>query len=68
MSNSFVTPWTVAAGLLCPWDFPAKETNALPFPSPGDLPHPGIKLASLGSPALTGRFFYHSAMEEWSSM
>ena len=24
----------------------------LPFPPPGDLPHPGIKLASLVSPAL----------------
>jgi len=26
----------------------------LPFPSPGDLPEPGVKLAS---PALAGRFF-----------
>jgi len=26
----------------------------LPFPSPGDLPHPGIKPIS---PALAGRFF-----------
>jgi len=26
----------------------------LPFPSPGDLPHPGIKVTSL---ALRGRFF-----------
>ena len=28
--------------------------SRLPFPSPGDLPNPGIKPAS---PALTGRFF-----------
>ena len=26
--------------------------NGLPFPSPGDLPDPGIKLMSLPSPAL----------------
>ena len=29
----------------------------LPFPSPGDLPDPGIKPASLVSPALAGGFF-----------
>ena len=28
----------------------------LPFLSPGDLPDPGIELASLVSPALAGRF------------
>ena len=28
-----------------------------PFPSPGDLPNPGIKTVSLVSPALAGRFF-----------
>ena len=45
----FVTPWTVPASLLCPWDFPGKKCwNGLPFPSPGDLPNPEIKP---GSPA-----------------
>ena len=29
----------------------------LPFPSPGDLPDPGIKPASPVSPALAGGFF-----------
>ena len=30
--------------LLCPWDSPGKSTGVgLPFPSPGDLPDPGIK-------------------------
>ena len=37
--------------LLCPWDFPGKNTGVptpvFPFPgdlpSPGDLPNPGIK-------------------------
>ena len=36
--------------LLCPWDFPGQGYwSGLPFPSPGDLSHPGIEL---GSPAL----------------
>ena len=39
--------------LLCPWDFPGKNT-VLPCPSPGDLPEPGIEPVS---PALAGRFF-----------
>ena len=30
--------------LLCPWDFSRQEDwSGLPFPSPGDLPNPGIK-------------------------
>ena len=42
--------------ILCPWDFPNKNTGMgwLPFLPPGDLPHPDIKPAS---PALAGRFF-----------
>ena len=40
--------------LLCPWDFPGKNTDGLPFPPPGDLPDPGIKPSS---PALAGGFF-----------
>ena len=35
--------------------------SVLPFPPPGDLPDPGIKLASLAFPALAGGFFYHWA-------
>ena len=38
--------------------------SGLPFPSPGDLPNPGIKPMSLASPALAGRFFCHSATWE----
>ena len=47
-------------GLLCPWtslsmDFSRQESwNRLPFPSPGDLPDPGIKP---GSPALQADFY-----------
>ena len=39
-----VTPWTVAARLLCPWGFSRQEYwSGLPCPSPGDLPNPGIE-------------------------
>ena len=31
--------------------------SGLSFPSPGDLPDPGVEPVSLMSPALTGRFF-----------
>ena len=31
--------------------------SGLPFPSPGDLPDPGIKPLYLTSPALAGGFF-----------
>ena len=34
-----------------------QAKRGLPFPSPEDLPDPGIKPKSLGSPALAGRFF-----------
>ena len=35
----------------------ARIWSGLPFPSPGDLPNPGIKPMSLESPALAGGFF-----------
>ena len=31
--------------------------SGLPFPTPGDLPNPGITPASVASPALASRFF-----------
>ena len=38
--------------------FPWQEYwKGLPFASPGDIPNPGIKLASLASPVLAGGFF-----------
>ena len=40
----FVTPWTVAHQAPPSMGFPKQEYwNGLPFPSPGDLPHPGIE-------------------------
>ena len=51
----FVTPWTVACQTPLSMEFSKQEYwSELPFPSPEDLPNPGIKPIS---PALTGRFF-----------
>ena len=36
--------------------------SGLPFPTPGNLPDPGIQPASLGSPALAGRLFFFTTM------
>ena len=36
--------------------FRREYRNGLPFPSPGDLPNPGIELASPKSPELAGGF------------
>ena len=53
----FVTPWTVAHQAPVSMGLSRQEYwCGLPFPSPGDLPDPGIKSAS---PALAGRFFQH---------
>ena len=54
MSNSFVTPWTVAHQGLLSTGFPRQESwSGLPFP-PGDLPYPRIKPMS---PTLAGGYF-----------
>ena len=46
----FVTPWTVAYQAPPSMGFSRQECwSGLPFPSPGDLPNPGIEP---GSPAL----------------
>ena len=46
----FVTPWTVAYQAPSSMGFSRHEYwSGLPFPSPGDLPNPGIEP---GSPAL----------------
>ena len=52
------TPWTLAHQVPPSRRFPRQEYwSGLPFPSPGDLPHPGIESAFLVSPALAGGFF-----------
>ena len=40
----FAIPWTVASQSSLPWEFSRPEYwSGQPFPSPGDLPNPGIK-------------------------
>ena len=54
----FAAPWTVAHQVPLSMEFSRQEYwNGFPFPSPGDLPEPGIQLTSLASPALAGRSF-----------
>ena len=56
------TLWTVACQALLSMEFSSWEYwSGLPFSLPGNLPHAGIKSASLRSPALAGRFFTTSA-------
>ena len=52
---TLVTPWTVACQAPLSMGFSRQEYwSGLPFPSPGDLPDPGIKSRS---PALQAVFF-----------
>ena len=54
----FVTPWTIDHQDSLSMGLPRQEyLNGFPFPSPEDLPNPGIKSKSPVSPALAGRFF-----------
>ena len=57
----FAVPWTIVHQALLSMEFSRQEYwSGLPFPTPGDLPHPGIKHASLSSPALADIFFITS--------
>ena len=42
----------------------AKYWSELPFPTPGDLPDPGIEPRSLMAPALAGKFFTTTPSEK----
>ena len=54
----FATPWTVAHQAPLSIGFPRQEYwTGLPFPSPEDLPTPGVEPISLASPILAGTFF-----------
>ena len=49
----FATPWTVAFQAPLSMEFSRQEYwSGLPFPTPKDLPDPGIKPTSPGSPVL----------------
>ena len=54
----FATPWTVAHQAPLSMAFSRQQYwSGLPFPPPGHLPDPGIKLRSTASPALAGGLF-----------
>ena len=54
----FANPETVPHQAPFSMEFSRQDCwNGLPFPTPGDLLNPGIKLMSLASPALASRFF-----------
>ena len=54
----FATPWAVTHQASLSMEFPRQEYwSRLPFPTPGNIPDPGIGPVSLASPALADRFF-----------
>ena len=56
----FATLWTIACQAPLSMGFPRQEYwSGLPFPSPGDLPDPGVKPETLMSPALASGFSIH---------
>ena len=62
----FATPWTVAYQALPSMGFSRQEYwSGFPFPSPGDLPNPGIEP---GSPALQALLFYHLSYQQGPSL
>ena len=55
----FASLWTVISQAPPSTGFSRQEYwSGLPFPTPRDLPDPGIEPTSLVSPALAGEFFY----------
>ena len=53
----FVTSWTEPARLLCPWDFPGKNSGMDCHFLLHGLPNPWVDPTSPASPALGGGFF-----------
>ena len=54
----FRASWTLAHQAPLPMGLPRQQYwSGLPFPSPGDLPHPGISPESPASLALAGGLF-----------
>ena len=56
-----VTPWTIDRQATLSMEFSRQEYwSGLPFPTPGNLPDPGVEPVSLVFPALAGGFFTSS--------
>ena len=65
----FASLWTVAFQALLPLGFSRQEYwSGLPCPPLGDLLGPGIKPASLASPALAGASFTTSATMDMTAL
>ena len=63
----FATPWTIACQAPLPMEFSWQEYwSGVPFPTPGDLPNPGIEPTSLVSPEMASRYFTSSA--NWEAL
>ena len=59
LSDFLVTPWTVSHQAPLSMGFSRQEYwSGLPFPSPGDLPYPGIKPRSPVAPTLTDKLYH----------
>ena len=57
-----MTPWTIAHQATLSVGFPRQECGSgLPFPSPGNLPDPGVDPVS---PALVGGFFTTESLDD----
>ena len=64
MSDSFAILWTIACQVPLSMWLPRQEYwNELPFPSPGDIPDPGIESTSPVSPAFQPIFYLLSHIE-----
>ena len=58
MSDSFETPWTVDCQAPLTMEFSTQEYwSGVPFPTPGDLPDPGMEPVSLAPPAVACGLF-----------
>ena len=68
--TTLATPWTVAHQTPLFVAFPRQEySSGLPFPSPGDLPNPGIELVSPAFQESQQRIFWLiSSQSEGSSL
>ena len=56
----FATPWTVAHQTPLSMGFSSQEYSCgWPFPSPGDLPNPGIEPSCPAAPSIGRRILYH---------
>ena len=58
VSGSMQNPWIVVHQAPLSVEFSRQEYwSGLPFPTPRDLPDPGIETVSLAYPTLAGKFF-----------